>query len=443
MQNPKNNVKRDKGLTLVEMVIAMSIMTVVFTAMVPVLAGIRGNWSARQANTEIVQNARVLADHMHRTLATAERIASVSSPSQERGHITFVANDGQMRGYAVAEDGYVQFGRAGRYEDLAGPVSRLRFTCYDGSDFTTPTVDAPSIRFVSVEMIFPKGADLGMDKTFIANVFLRAESLDADPACALAPGIALKESLTWGEWDARIDSYRSSEGPYDPARCGAEAVVSVNAATRDTIRLWTNAVIRGDAYIGPGGDPDTAIVTAGTSSITGRRAALDTPIEIPDLATPTDGKSKAKDEGALELGGSQSVTIDSNRYFASIRMSGGAVLVVKGHVAIVVQQDVEINDRAELRILPDSSATFHVKRGIRIAGDSKLNSLGHSPSRLRICMTGSNNDFEMTGSAVAHAVLENPRGQVAVRDRAEFFGKIRANRLDGGGRIHVDLDCEF
>ncbi len=177
--------------------------------------------------------------------------------------------------------------------------------------------------------------------------------------------------------------------------------------------------------------------------MTGKRAVLSEFVEIPVAEVPADSAFKGRSEGVLEVGGSQTTTIDSGRYVDSVRLSGDGILVVEGHVTVVVKRDFEIGDRAELRVASGSSAAFYVKGTVRIEGHASVNRLGQEPSRLKIYVTGKNQDFELIGSAVAHAVLENPQGLVAIRDDAQFYGKIRADRLEGGGQIHVDLDCDF
>ncbi len=109
MQKKMNNADGAKALTLVEMVIAMAVMAGGFTAMVPVLAGVRNHWDTWQANGEIVQNARVLADHLHRTLASAARITDVSPPWQDHGFVEFTVRDGTVCRYALGPNGYVRF----------------------------------------------------------------------------------------------------------------------------------------------------------------------------------------------------------------------------------------------------------------------------------------------------------------------------------------------
>lgn len=443
MPQKRHNLRRPRAVTLVEMVVAMSIMAIVMAAVLPLFAGIRNNWDTRQASVEIVQNARVLADHLHRTLATAIRVADVSPSTQERGFIELVTNDGTVCRYAVGEDGYIQFGPSGEPGDLAGPVSRFQFTCYDGNDFTTPTVEASSIRFVAVETTFANAALLGADQTFTTRVYIRAATVDSESADPFAPGVAVRDSIAWGGSDICIDSYRSSRGSYDPMQPGAEAVVCVNAIGTNVISLWSSAVIRGDAYVGPGGDPTAGIATWGTSQITGRRESLVNALEIPVLSAPTGPPFDGTPEPAVELVASQMQTIDSDRYIEGISLWGSSVLAVQGHVTIVLEQGLQTSSLAELRILPGSSLTLYAGGDVDISGSSALNGMSADPFRLRVKMIGNGKSFRMNTNAVACAVLQNPQGSVSISSQAQFFGKIQARSLEGGGRIHVDLDCDF
>lgn len=442
MQKKMNNADGAKALTLVEMVIAMAVMAVIFTAMVPVLAGVRNHWDTWQANGEVVQNARVLADHLHRTLATANRITDVSPPWQDRGFIEFTVHDGTVCRYDLGPNGYVRFGSTDEAGELAGPVGRFCLACYDGEDFATPIVEASSIRFVTVETTFAHQTRRGSDKTFATHVYIRPGSLGQETPDTFEPGVALRDSVAWGGKNICIDSYRSSQGPYDSAQPGAEVVVSVNATTSQAITLWSSAIIRGDAYVGPGGDPQTGIATWGLSEITGRRASLSSPMDIPVLSAPTGPPFSGGCDGPIELTGQQSRTIDSDRYVESISLSGHSVLVIDGHVTLLVKEALRANSHAELRILPDSSATIYVGDSVEISAHSRLNSAG-DPSQLRINLIGVSKSFEMNTNAVVHAVLQNPQGSLGIWSQAEFLGKIKAASLEGGGRIHVDLDSDF
>ena len=424
-----------------EMVIAVSMMAIVLAAVLPLFAGIRNSWDTKQAGTEIIQNARVLVDHLRRNLAPAVAVTEVSASSQEDGHIEFTSNDGVSRRYAVSGDGYVQFGPLGESAELAGPVSRFRFTCYDGNDFATPITDPPSIRFVTVEMAFPNPAPLGQEKIFATSVYLRSET--GTSTSLVEPGVAVRDTMAWGGFGTVIDSYRSSQGFYDPGDPGSEAVVSVNATGYGMITLWGATRIRGDAYIGPGGDPDLGIITSGGSEITGTRGTLPGAVSMARASAPSYPPFNRGHEGKLSLGGSTSELIESDRYFNKIQLWDSSKLVVDGHVTVLVKTTFVLGHQAEVDVLPDSSLTLYVKGNLEVGDSAKLNDSTKDPSRLHIYMIGNNKAFEMGNDAIVHGVVENPDGRVSIGNSAELFGKAQAAQLLGGGRIHVDLDCSF
>jgi len=100
-----------KGLTLVEMIIALAMMGIVFAAIVPLFGQIRNSWDSKQAAAETLQNGRILVDHLNRTLSKAVRITAVSDSSQTIGYIEFEDNDANNLRYDVnGTTDYVEFG---------------------------------------------------------------------------------------------------------------------------------------------------------------------------------------------------------------------------------------------------------------------------------------------------------------------------------------------
>lgn len=173
-----NNAETAKGMTVLEMVIAMSILSVVFAAVVPVLTGIRNSWGARQANAEAVQNGRVVVDHMYRNLIKAVRIEQISARFRTDGYLEFESEDGHDYRYEVGDDGYVRFGRVGDLSDLAGPVNELRFTGYAAADLDAPTTDVDAIRFVRAETTLAALSALSRARTFTTCAYLRTRGQD-------------------------------------------------------------------------------------------------------------------------------------------------------------------------------------------------------------------------------------------------------------------------
>ena len=70
----------NKGLTLLEMIVSLSIMVIVFAAVIPQFTLLHRSWDSKQGNAEAVQNMRVLADHMNRKLSTATAVMAAAYP---------------------------------------------------------------------------------------------------------------------------------------------------------------------------------------------------------------------------------------------------------------------------------------------------------------------------------------------------------------------------
>ena len=163
--------KNRYGLTLVELIIAFAIIVLVFAAIVPQFRAIRNSWASTEAKSEIIQNGRVLAEHITRNLAAAKQIVSFTSSS-----ITFWDNNDIQKRYKLSDfdsGKYVVFGAVDSEEQLAGPVSSFQISCYSIAPNVTLTTDCNIIRLVQVDTNFPNDDALGTDKTFSSEVFIQ------------------------------------------------------------------------------------------------------------------------------------------------------------------------------------------------------------------------------------------------------------------------------
>ena len=151
----------------------MTIITIVFAAVLPQFRAIRNSWDSKQANAEVLQNGRVLIDHINRNLSKAVKITAVSDSAETDGYIQFEDNDSNNWRYEIGTDDYIGFGPVGSLSDLAGPVSSLLFACYDSNDFASAITDVNSIRLVDVQAVLPNPSALGRAKTFTTSVYLR------------------------------------------------------------------------------------------------------------------------------------------------------------------------------------------------------------------------------------------------------------------------------
>ncbi len=162
------------GTTIVELMIATAIMTIVLGSILPVFAGIRNSSDAQQARSDMIQNARVLNEHLLRHLAQATRIVAVSPSAQADGSIDYEAPDGTIYRYSIGAEHYVEFGPVAAMAELAGPVDSLRFVCYDANDLGTETDVAANIRLVMWDGVLRSPGGLTQNRTVNGACCLRA-----------------------------------------------------------------------------------------------------------------------------------------------------------------------------------------------------------------------------------------------------------------------------
>jgi type II secretory pathway pseudopilin PulG len=192
MRIGKHNFIRQggKGLSLVELVIAMTIMVIIMAAIMPQFRAIRNSWASSEASANMIQNGRVLEEHINRNLSAAKQIVNVSPGSTTNGFIIFKDVADIEKRYMVS-GGYVVFGNLGSEEQLAGPVSRFQVSCYSLDNFDTATTDPNTIRLVEVETDFTNSNPLGTNRTFIASAYLQT---NANMGCDLVGWWKLDET---------------------------------------------------------------------------------------------------------------------------------------------------------------------------------------------------------------------------------------------------------
>lgn len=168
----KNKNRLRCAMTLTEMIIAMAIIVVIFTALAPQIRSIQNSWSSKRGNAETIQTARVLIDHFSYNLAKAKQITSVSASTEMNGHIEFIDNNDITMRYDI-DNSYVRFGQTDDLYEIAGPVSQLVFTCYAMDDLDNAITEVNDIRVVSIQTTVTNSAAMGEDKTFTSSAYLR------------------------------------------------------------------------------------------------------------------------------------------------------------------------------------------------------------------------------------------------------------------------------
>jgi len=325
--------KNKYGFTLVELILAFAIIVIIFAAVVPQFMAIRNSWAGTEAKAEIIQNGRVLAEHITRNLAAAKQIVAVSSGSDLNGFITFQDNSGGTKRYMLA-GGYVVFGDVGSEAQLAGPVDRFRISCYSLSDFANPTTDANAIRLVRFETNFPNDDALGTDKTFSSEVFVQtnAQSLcwqSRDIGSVGAVGTASSASCAWTIEGSGVDIWDTTdEFHYVYRSLSGDGQIIARVASVENTNAWAKAGVMIRETLNANSKHAMMVVTPGSGTafqrrtstggisdndnVTGRVAPYW--VKLKRIGNTFSGYESSNGSAWTQVGSSVSITMASNVY---------------------------------------------------------------------------------------------------------------------------------
>ena len=269
------------ALTILEIVIALAIITIIFAAVLPQFRVILNGWDSRQANTEVIQNGRVLIDHISRNLSKAVRITAVSSPSLTNGYIQFITdvNDSNTYRYDIGGDNYVEYGTVGSLSGLAGPVSSLTFTCYDVCDLNTPlspVTDANVIRTVKVDATIINSDSPSQNKTFTAWAYLRTNAQGCwqhgDIGSVGAVGSASESDGTWTINGSGVDIWDTSDGfHYVYQSMSGNCQIIARVVSMTNTNAWAKAGVMIRETLTGGSKHAMMVVTPGSGTAFQRR----------------------------------------------------------------------------------------------------------------------------------------------------------------------------
>lgn len=274
------------------------------------------------------------------------------------------------------------------------------------SRVTTP-VSNPNIRLIQATGFAPDN-NAQSRAAQRANIVVYAEVIQ-NPLFDFAIFAEDTISLTSSGSVASVDSYNSTTGAYNAATARDNGDIAANAINLSTISLVGNTLVKGDAFVGPGGDPNTGISISPNSSITGTKSALPEPKIYP---TPT---TTLPVSGAINLSGKNTQTLMPGTYhFSSISISGQALLNISGPVTIYVDGAVDISGQ-----------------GIATAGNL--------PTNFLLYVIGTDT-VKINGQGALYAGVYAPNAPVDNVGNAGFFGAAISENYHqtGNSAIHFD-----
>lgn len=221
-------------------------------------------------------------------------------------------------------------------------------------------------------------------------------------------GVFAKGAMSFSG-NAEVDSYDSRNGAYGGGNVASNGDIATNSVAADAVSVGTNAQVKGDATVGPGGNPATVIDLARLTGITGTQTAATEERLCPVQTT------SSINLGALNLAGNTTRTLPAGTYhYSSISITGNARLVFTGSVNLYVDGEV------------------------KIAGNG-VGTQGNLPTNLMIFVLGTT-EVKLAGNGTFYGGIYAPLAPVKNTGNGELFGAVVCDNYtqSGNGDVHFD-----
>ncbi|MEL7087581.1 MAG: LamG-like jellyroll fold domain-containing protein, partial [Planctomycetota bacterium] len=237
--------------------------------------------------------------------------------------------------------------------------------------------------------------------------------------------------------DAVVDSYNSAAGTYAQT-AGSDAVVVTNTVADFGVLLDQSSEIRGDVYVGPGGDPSDVVFVRTGASITGDTQPLDLPAAFESYSPPSPPASPP----LLIHNSGGAVVMSGDYHVGRWQVRNGTAITISGDVTVTVDTFAAFLD-GSVTIPEGSSLTLYTGESVTVSGSFRLNADDRAADRLRIFahdVASSSSSVRMQDDSITAATIFSAL-DVSTEDNAVFYGTAAASRnvrVHGNSRMHLD-----
>ena len=163
-----------RGLSLLEMIIATAMMSMMMTSVVVIVRSGYSIWNAQEQDIDIANNANSVLRHVVRELRQAEAVTAISAPASTSGSLSVLSASGATKTWSHNSGlAQVSFNNGATTQLLAPTINQLNFIGFE-ADGTTQTTVASDIHAVkcTVTVTLTKGG--GQTRTVSCRTWIRS-----------------------------------------------------------------------------------------------------------------------------------------------------------------------------------------------------------------------------------------------------------------------------
>ena len=232
-----------------------------------------------------------------------------------------------------------------------------------------------------------------------------------------------RNAITLGVWDP--------EGTHP----GFTPTIGTTSTEPGAVTLKRGTVIPGDIVVGAGGDPAEVIDSKANSIVYGNTYPTDTDIDFPPVSPPV---------GLPELAWPtepNGMTIDTSRtYLTPVVFDQGDKVTIVGDVTIYVPGNMQLKNRAELYIAPESSLTLYVGGSLTAFNGSIITNAEQDARNLKIYGTPTCTYINIMNSGEFWGAVYAPSASINVTNSGTMYGSFIGMdfEMDNSGQFYYD-----
>jgi len=217
-----------------------------------------------------------------------------------------------------------------------------------------------------------------------------------------------------------VTAYNSA----DPTDTDFKLQIGTTSTLADRIPLGPGTVVKGDVFVGVGGDPKTVLGAGGT--ITGRKYAMEKDPDLPVITPPS-----LADRGTALSARGQTVTLgpaESGTYTGVIlsQSSGnqGILEIQGGDVVLHIAGNMDLGNGCEVIVRPGSSLIIYVDGNISADNSVGFNNQAGHVKDFQLFATGTDQIFNLKAKSSIFGTVYAPDVDITLYPSAEMRGAI-------------------
>jgi len=225
-----------------------------------------------------------------------------------------------------------------------------------------------------------------------------------------------------------VDSYDFTQGAYGGANQGSHGDIATDSIVNDAVLIGDAVLVKGDVYVGPGGNPTDVIDYQGSGQITGSENVSSDPTPVPPVQVPTG----LPDRGTLNVGFFQTKTISSSGQYDDINVALGGTLNITADAKIYVKDEFNVVLGGTVNVKNGADVDVIVGKKYNVALLSTVNNESQDPVNFAMYGLPTCTNINIIGLCSVYGTFYAPAAQMATGLAVRVLGAATADGIFAG-----------